>query len=123
MRHNLQSLEGRRVTFAATFGQYGSWRQHGTAGRTILLMDVRLPDGRIAAQHIWINDLAGFDALGDLVPGDRVRFSATVRSYVKGYLGERIDDRLRRPLRVDYALIHPRQVVRQHRAPSAGVFC
>ena len=123
MRHNLQSLEGRRVTFTATFGQYGSWRSHGIAGRTILLMDLRLPDGRMAAQHLWINDLAGCDAVGDLVPSDRVRFSARVRSHIKGYLGERIDDRLWRPLRVDDALAHPRHVVRQNRAPAPGVCC
>jgi len=35
---------------------------------------------------------------------------ATVDEYVKGYLGEKIDDRLLRPPAVDYCLKFPRRV-------------
>ena len=111
------------MTFTATFDHYGSWRKHGIAGRTILLRDVRTTDGREAAQHIWINYLAGFDAAGELVRGDRVRFTAMVKPYVKGYFGERIDDRMQRPSGIDYALAYPRDVIRLDKPTATPVCC
>lgn len=62
------------------------------------------------ADHTWINYTAGFAAAGEFRRGDAVRFTARVDEYVKGYLGENIDDRLARPLAVDYRLKFPRRV-------------
>ena len=123
MRHNLQSLEGRRTTFTATFDRYGTWRSNGIAGRTILLRDIRTRDGIRVAQHIWINYTAGFDAAGELARGERVRFTAKVKPYVKGYFGERIDDRLQRPSGIDYALVYPRNVIRLDKPTATPVCC
>ncbi|TAJ45569.1 hypothetical protein CUJ86_02255 [Methanofollis fontis] len=94
------------------FWTYGTYRKAGTAGRTVLLRDLRGPDGRPLADHIWINYTAGFDAAGTLRQGDVVQFTATVGEYVRGYLGPRIEDRLARPVRIDYRLKYPRNVRR-----------
>lgn len=112
MRTDLQALEGRRVTFTATFDKYGVYRKHGVVGRTILITDVRTFDGRFIAQHIWLNYTAGFDKEGAFVQGERVQFTAMVKPYVKGYFGDRIDDRLARPYAIDYRFTYPRDVVR-----------
>lgn len=112
MRTELQALDGRRVTFTATFDRYGAYRKGSVAGRTILLKDVRTLDGRFIAQHIWLNYTAGFDKEGEFVSGERVQFTAMVKPYVKGYFGDRIDDRLARPYTVDYRFTYPRDVVR-----------
>jgi len=112
MRADLQALEGRRVTFTAMFDKYGVFRKRGVAGRTILLTDVRTLDRRFIAQHIWVNYTAGFDKEGEFVQGERVEFTAMVKSYVKGYFGDRIDDRLARPYAIDYRFTYPRDVVR-----------
>ena len=110
MRTNLQGLAGRRVTLTAVFWQYGTYRGNGCCGKSILLRHVRDLSGRLLADHIWINYTAGFDAAGEFCRGDIVRFVATVDEYVKGYLGEKIDDRLLRPPAVDYCLKFPRRV-------------
>jgi hypothetical protein len=110
MRTNLQGLAGRRVTLTAVFWQYGTYRGRGCSGKTILLRHVRDLSGRLLADHTWINYTAGFDAAGEFRRGDAVRFTARVDEYVKGYLGENIDDRLTRPLAVDYRLKFPRRV-------------
>jgi len=112
MRTELQALEGRRLTFTATFDRYGAYRKGGVAGRTILLRDVRTLDGRFIAHHIWLNYTAGFDKEGEFMHGERVQFTAMVKPYVKGYFGDRIDDRLARPYAVDYRFSYPRDVVR-----------
>ena len=110
MRTNLQGLAGRRVGLTAVFWQYGTYRGNGCCGKSILVRHVRDLSGRLLADHIWINYTAGFDAAGEFCRGDIVRFTAGVDEYVKGYLGERIDDRLLRPPAVDYCLKFPRRV-------------
>lgn len=121
MRTNLQGLAGRRVTLTAVFRKYGIYRGRGCTGRSILLGQIRDLSGRLLADHIWINYTAGFDAVGELCRGDIVRFTATVDEYVKGYRGEKIDDRLARPPAVDYCLKFPRRVERIGRAPCPAV--
>ncbi len=116
MRINLQGLAGRRVTLTAVFWQYGAYQRGGRSGKTILLRQVRDLSGRLLTDHTWINYTAGFDAVGEFCRGDLVRFTARVDEYVKGYLGEKIDDRLARPLAIDYRLKFPRQVERIGRA-------
>ncbi|NLM30518.1 MAG: hypothetical protein GX216_08880 [Methanomicrobiales archaeon] len=112
MRVNLQGLAGRRVVLTAVFWKYGIYRSRGCTGRTILLRNVRDLSGRLLTDHTWINYTAGFDAIGEFCRGDLVRFTARVDEYIKGYLGENIDDRLARPPAVDYRLKYPRMVER-----------
>lgn len=110
MRFNLEGLEGRRITFTAVFWQYGSFRSFRGTGRTILLKIVKDVKGRILADHIWINYTASFDAVGEFQQGDIVTFDARVAKYIKGYFGERIEDRLSHPAREDYRLKYPHNV-------------
>ncbi len=119
LRADLQAFEGQRVTFTASFDRYGVYRKHGVVGKTILLKDVRTLDGRFVTQHIWLNYTAGFDKEGSFRQGERIRFTAMVKPYIKGYFGDRIDDRLARPYAVDYRLTYPRDVLRLGTAGAA----
>jgi len=110
MRIELQSLEGRKVQFIATFVKYGTYRSNGVAGRSILLQNLKTVSGQLLSDHIWINYTAGFDAIGELLRGDKVRFTAIVKTYLKGYFGHNIDDRLKRETGLDYRLAFPRNV-------------
>lgn len=106
----LEGLEGRRLRFMATFWQYGIFRSHRGAGKTILLKFVRDLKGKLLADHMWINYTAAFDAVGEFKRGDIVQFDASVGKYIKGYFGERIEDRLNHPARIDYRLKYPHNV-------------
>jgi len=110
MRINLQGCVGRRMTFTGLFWQYGAFCNRRGAGRTILLRAVRDLNGKEFADHVWINYTAGFDIIGEFQRGDLVQFEATVSEYVRGYLGEKIEDRLKHPLQIDYRLKYPRKV-------------
>lgn len=112
MRIELQPLEGQKSRFVATFEKYGTFRSRGIVGRSILLRNLKTVKGRLLADHIWINYTAGFDALGEFLRGDVVQFTATVRPYLKGYCGQRIDDRFERKGGLDYRLTYPRNVER-----------
>jgi len=110
MRTTLQGLNERKTCFTAVFWTYGTYRKAGVTGKTILLRDLRDLSGRRLADHTWINYTAGFDAAGIFRQGDVVQFTATVGEYVRGYLGPKIEDRLARPVRIDYRLKYPRHV-------------
>ncbi|WP_128693743.1 hypothetical protein [Methanoculleus taiwanensis] len=112
MRTELQPLEGQKSRFVATFERYGIYRSRGIVGRSILLRNLKTVKGRALADHIWINYTAGFDAIGEFARGDVVQFTAGVRSYFKGYFGQRIEDRLARKSSLDYRLTFPRNVVK-----------
>ena len=110
MRFNLEGLEGKRLTFTATFWHYGIFRSYRGSGRTILLKFIRDMKGRLLADHMWINYTQSFDAVGEFSQGDMVCFDASVGKYIKGYIGERIEDRLNHPAREDYRLKYPHNV-------------
>lgn len=110
MRTTLQGLNGRKTGFIAVFWKYGTYRKAGITGNTILLRDLRDLSGRRLADHTWINYTAGFDVAGIFRRGDVVQFTATVGEYVRGYMGQKIDDRLARPVTIDYRLKYPRHV-------------
>jgi len=109
-RIELQPMEGQKSRFIATFEKYGTFRSRGIVGRSILLRDLKTVKGRLLADHIWINYTAAFDALGEFLRGDVVQFTAIVRPYLKGYFGQRIEDRLARKTGLDYRLTFPRNV-------------
>ena len=110
MRIHLEGLEGKRLPFTAIFWQYGIFRSVRGAVRTILLKFVRNKDGKILSDHMWINYTPSFDAAGEFQQGDIVSFDASVGKYIKGYFGERIEDRLNHPAREDYRLKYPHNV-------------
>ena len=67
-------------------------------------------DGKILSDHTWINYTSSFDAVGEFQQGDLVTFDASVGKYIKGYFGERIEDRMNHPAREDYRLKYPHNV-------------
>jgi len=98
------------MQFVATFVKYGTYRSNGVVGRSILLQNLKTVSGQLLSDHIWINYTAGFDAIGELFKGDKIRFTAIVKTYLKGYFGRNIDDRLKRETGLDYRLAFPRNV-------------
>lgn len=131
MRFNLEALEGKRVTFTAIFWKYGSFRSKWGAGRTILLRFVRDMKGNLLTDHTWINYTPSFDAAGEFRQGDLVCFDARVGKYIKGYFGQRIEDRLSHPPKEDYRLKFPhnvriigsRDMISSLTAPVSGSGC
>lgn len=121
MRTKLQSLEGQKSRFVAIFERYGTYRARGIVGRSILLRNLKTVKGRLLADHIWINYTAGFDATGEFVRGDVVQFTAGVRSYSKGYFGQRIEDRFAHKPGLDYRLTFPRNVVKLAGQPGQKI--
>lgn len=113
MREALEKLKGKRKRFSGTFDRYSlktSFR--GLPKQTLLLRDVENPAGDIVTDHLWFNLTKGFDALGDLYPGDVVAFDARVTPYEKGHVNR--DDDLRE---MDYKLSHPTKLRVIRRVP------
>jgi len=106
MREELGEIDGERQSFTGTIGRYGG---KGGGKYTILMLDVRHLDGRLATDHVWFNLTKGFKDLR-LYPGERVRFDARVKTYTKGYKGRRKN--IDRPVSDDYKLSHPTRISR-----------
>lgn len=109
MRSQLKNINNHRAKFTGVFVRYGKkhFKEHETT--TLLFRNITALDtGRVMADHLWMNDTVLFQALGELTPGDVVKFEARVTRYVKGYRGFRdIPDK---PVEVDYRLSHPTKV-------------
>jgi len=109
MRHNLESLNGKRLRFTAVVERFGTkpnW--HGFPETTILLKDIRfLETGEFACDHLWFKE--GKWAVG-LVEGHKFAFDARVDSYVKGYQGRKAETLGVASYRVDYHLERPTKV-------------
>lgn len=106
MREQLARLEDLRARFTGTLKRYGTkigWQ--GRVEDTILLVDVKDHHGVVVADHLWFNLTQGFEEL-ELKPGDVVKFDARMRSYLKGYKGNREDEDLP-PVERDYRLSNP----------------
>jgi len=90
--------------FVATFVRNTFVKTNGGIRRKVLLKHVKDLQGRLMALHISItngSDVRVFDGFDE---GELLQFSATVKTYVKGYRGEDIDLKLQHPIRVDYEL-------------------
>lgn len=110
MRKRLKERVGQRLEFTGVFDRLGSKPGYMGGVRTVLLREVRFKrDGTPATDHLWFSLTKGFDDLG-LSPGEKVEFTARVRRYLKGYLGQRHGDV--KPPEVDYRLAHPSQLRR-----------
>ena len=104
MRTELQSLEGRRVTFTGTFIRFGVFGTRWGLRRKVLMRDVKNIKGRLMAQHISLSEPADVRAFEGFGRGEVLQFSAVIYSYVKGYTGEDIELKFARPLCIDYGL-------------------
>jgi hypothetical protein len=111
LKVNLQPLEGRQMTFYATFEGYGVYRKNnGILGFSILLLTLKDNNGRILTNHIWINNISGFKDIEGLNSGDQIQFTALVKMYRKGYQGLKIETRILKPPRIDYGLENVRNI-------------
>lgn len=106
MRKKLKQLgQAERHTFEGVFKSVGiKHSYHGKSNPiylpTLLFSPVSC-DGEPMTNHLWCNYTKQFLALGQLVPGDRVRFDARVTSYVKGHYPNKITDYgIERPTKV-----------------------
>jgi len=110
MRTRLKPLDNLRRIFIGTFERFGrktNFKGYPTV--TVLLMDIKDKDGKIATDHLWLGHTKQFQALGEMREGDIIQFHARVRQYVKGYRGYREDAQMENPPRLDYKLSHPTQ--------------
>jgi len=80
MRARLQTLNGKRSLFRATFVRFGA-RFTVPPRRTLLLHNVTRR-GTILTDHLWLRDVSAFERL-TLSEGDVVEFEATVAAYYK----------------------------------------
>ncbi len=110
MRHDLRKIDNIRSKFKGTFVRYGK-KYFGVHETTTLLFSniTAIDTGQIMTDHLWFNLTEGFRGLGELNPGDTIRFEARVTKYVKGYRGYR-EDVYDKPVEVDYKLSHPTKV-------------
>ena len=110
MRKELKKIDEQREPFTGFFSKYG-WKTNyrGPSTETILLVEIRNSEGLFICDHLWFNLTKGFEALGQLTQGDKVRFEARVKKYKKGYVNRRagIDEQ-----KFDYKLSHPTKIVK-----------
>lgn len=111
MREILQTLDGQRLTFVATFNRYGAHRIFGdVCEQTVLLADVATLDGLKCTDHLWMACGARFDRF-ELKPGDVLMFDARVKPYHKRKVYKRKDGRFKHLSSIlDYTLSYPSRI-------------
>ncbi|HEX9512155.1 MAG TPA: hypothetical protein VF939_16805 [Puia sp.] len=108
MRKELKKIEEQRESFIGVFSKYGlKTNYRGPSTETVLLVQIRDHNGAFICDHLWFNLTKGFENLGQLAEGDRIRFEARVKKYKKGYVNRRagIDES-----KFDYKLSHPTKI-------------
>ena len=108
MRKELQKINEERKTFIGTFDRFDVKNGYMRQLQTILLKDVYDLDNNYIADHLWFTYIKGFQNLGVLNNGDRIKFTARVKQYEKGYKGYRDD--VYKPIELDYKLSHPTKI-------------
>jgi hypothetical protein len=114
VRTELRKLSDDRREFTCVFDRYGTVARYmGGVQRTLLFRDVTdCKTGQVVTDHIWFTERKTWVALGELHPGERLRFQARVKSYDAGYRGHREDAGIENPPRIDYKLAWPSQIKR-----------
>ncbi|GAB6283978.1 MAG: hypothetical protein STSR0009_01770 [Methanoregula sp.] len=110
MRTGLQSLEGKKGTFIATFCRRDSFPTTQGWMRKVLLKHIQDGKHNPVTDHVSVTDRNSLELMGFLKDGDLIAFSARIRKYLRGYKGEDIDLRLKHPLSVDYMLCEVQDV-------------
>ena len=105
MRKELQKIKEVRKTFNGTFERFGFKNGYVGQLQTVLLKDIHDEENNYITDHLWFNYTKGFQNLGSLKVGDKIKFVARVKQYEKGYKGYRTD--VYKPLELDYKLSHP----------------
>jgi hypothetical protein len=110
MRTVLKKIDTERNSFTGTFSKYGLKTNYkGPSTETILLTQITDSEGKFICDHLWFNLTKGFENIGTLKKGDRIRFDARVKKYEKGFVNRKagIDQRTS-----DYKLSHPTRIVK-----------
>ena len=87
MRTNLKPFRNIRYTYVATFDRYGRRETGNSIFKTMLFLNVQNVFGDFVCDHIWINEAKKFNSL-KLKKGDKVMFSAVVKTYKRGYYAD-----------------------------------
>ena len=114
MRTDIQSLEGRRATFIATFSKRDNFMTKWGFRVKVLLKHIKDVHFKPLFDHVSITDQSSLQQMSLLKEGDLIVFSAVVREYQRGYHGEDIDLRLKHPESVDYMLYDIRDIAKQN---------
>lgn len=95
MREELAELDDARYTFTGKFERLGTKRgYYGETEYTLLLVEIKGPDGKILTDHLWFNLTQGFEAILPQVQYHSViQFVARPDVYMKGYLDGVMDFR------------------------------
>jgi hypothetical protein len=103
MRTTLKNKKGKRLKFTGIFSKLG-WKAtpNGEGAKTILLKDVRMENGELVDNHIWVAYTRAFLHLGILRSGDVIEFYASIVKYEKSQLTYKVGKGWR-PM-VDYEL-------------------
>ena len=111
MRNKLKKLEDFRGEFIGTFERFGTKTNFkGYPETTILLINIKNANNKIISDHAWFNDTKGFRNLVGLEKGDKIKFTARVKQYYKGYAGYREEIQWEKPIELDYRLSHPTKI-------------
>jgi hypothetical protein len=112
MRKGLEKINGFRGSFTAVFKSYGSKKLYrGGRITTLLFNDIKDKSGKVVTEHLWFITNKSFEKY-KFVDGDTVQFDARVKTYTKGYKGNREDLDRHSPISTDYKLSHPTKVVK-----------
>lgn len=123
MRKELGNINGVRRRFIGTFVRYGVKPAYrGPMITTLLFSNIRDVRGKVYSDHIWFTTTKGFERY-NFNEGDNCCFDARVKSYVKGYRGNRDEDFYEdKPLTRDYKLSHPNNIVKSEIAKAGLLF-
>lgn len=80
----------------------------------VLLKHIQDVQFKPLADHLSITDRRSLQRMESLKEGDLIVFSARVREYVRGYLGDDVDLRLKHPYSIDYTLYDVRDVEKKN---------
>jgi hypothetical protein len=117
VREGLKKINGHRIKVYAEVGRFGSKKNwHGFSEMTVCLTDLKDEQGNELCDHLWLVCRKQILNL-NLGEGDRVSFQARVKSYIKGYRGNR-DDVFDKPIERDYKLSNPTQFLKLNTSPK-----
>lgn len=119
MRTALKKIDTERSTFTGTFAKYGlKTNFKGPSTETILLTQITDSEGTFICDHLWFNLTKGFENIGPLKKGDRIRFDARVKKYKKGFINRKIGiDQTT----TDYKLSHPTAISKLDNRPTGPI--
>lgn len=78
-----------RYHFTGVFERYGTRPGAAHDVPTVLLTTIRLNGKQLVMLNLWLDLTKDFRRLGELKPGDKLKFSGRVAPYINDYQGEK----------------------------------